>query len=105
MAVFQLSSFCSKIPEDLLQAVFERFEIYDANFKLLRTEKWEEQWKEITKGCEPETVARLLALLQQTNDFRIISGNHYFFSRNFFLCYKHLVKGGAVTVEVFIKFT
>ncbi|WP_295489075.1 hypothetical protein [uncultured Sutterella sp.] len=70
MAVFQLSSFCSKIPEDLLQAVFERFEIYDANFKLLRTEKWEEQWKEITKGCEPETVARLLALLQQTNDFR-----------------------------------
>lgn len=70
MAVFLLSSFCSKVPDELLQAVFERFKIYDADFKLLRTEKWEEEWKAITKGCEPETAARLLALLQQTNDFR-----------------------------------
>lgn len=70
MAVFQLSTFCSKIPDDLLQAVFERFQIHVEDFKLLKTEKWEELWNKITQECEPGMVARLMTLLQQTNDFR-----------------------------------
>lgn len=70
MAVFQLNSFCSKIPDEILQTVFGRFEIDDVDCKLLRSDKWLDEWARLDKKYEPETISKLLALLQQTNDFR-----------------------------------
>lgn len=39
MAVFQFNLFCSKIPDNLLQSVFERFEIEKVDLKALRSEE------------------------------------------------------------------
>ena len=68
MAVFQFNLFCSKIPDNLLQSVFERFEIEKVDLKALRSEEWRQEWERAAHGNELE--AELLTLFQQTNEFR-----------------------------------
>lgn len=68
MAVFQFNLFCSKIPDNLLQSVFERFEIEKVDLKALRSEEWRQEWERVAHGNELE--AELLTLFQQTNEFR-----------------------------------
>ena len=45
MAVFQFNLFCSKIPDDILQSVFERFEIENADHRALRSQEWKQEWE------------------------------------------------------------
>lgn len=68
MAVFLLNSFCSKVPADLLNEVFERFGIDNVNLKELKSEQWEEEWQRVTESydCAP----RVIALFQQVNEFK-----------------------------------
>ena len=68
MAVFLFNSFCSKIPDDLLRSVFDRFEIKNVDLKALKSEQWEEEWKRISE--EYKKASKLLILFQQTNEFR-----------------------------------
>lgn len=68
MAVFQFNLFCSKIPDDILQSVFERFEIENADHRALRSQEWKQEWEHVAHGDERE--AELLTLFQQTNEFR-----------------------------------